>query len=182
MAYILSREFFHMLEDAINEARYEIDETYHMQRDQLAAELGDVPGVDTLSVRFGDGLQFVTYNGRTTALSEAASIDDIRRALNLAKIDNLITAPASAMEALMTANPIERLKEKLAKAAGVGGRVAAKIEAKADALIAREGQLESKVDHAFAPHEAIADAANTQLDMIESAVDLLSNGGPPLDG
>jgi hypothetical protein len=34
---VLSREFFHHLEDAINRARYEIDEKYHMGQADLRA-------------------------------------------------------------------------------------------------------------------------------------------------
>jgi hypothetical protein len=34
---VFSREFFHQLEDAINQARYEIDEKYHMGQADLRA-------------------------------------------------------------------------------------------------------------------------------------------------
>jgi hypothetical protein len=78
-------------------------------------------------------------------------------------------------------NPMDRLKEKLAKAASAGSRLAAKIEAKADALIAREGELEDKTDKAFAVHEQIMDAAGAQLDEVENALNQLTNGGPALD-
>lgn len=80
------------------------------------------------------------------------------------------------------ANPIDRLKEKMAQAVGVVGRVSSKIEAKADALIAREGQLISKADQAFAPHEEGLNVAHQQLDSFEEALNQLSNGGPSLDG
>jgi hypothetical protein len=77
---MFSPSFFEQLSDRLELAVYDINAEYQMQRADLVAELGDVPGIDTLSVRYGDGLQFVTYNGRTTALSESASIDEIRRA------------------------------------------------------------------------------------------------------
>jgi hypothetical protein len=193
---MLPPSFFDALSDRLELAVYDTNAEHRMTLADLKADLGDVPGLDTLSVRYGDGLQFVTYNGRTTALSESASIDEIRRALNLAKIDSFIEPVAFMPMAFAdmaqiqetsenpmsaTSNPMDRLTAKLAKAAGVGGRVAAKIEAKADALLEREGQLEAKTEQAFAPHEAMADPAHAHLDEVEAALNILSNGGPALD-
>src|SRR5258708_28485309 len=52
---------------------------------------------------------------------------------------------------------MDRLSEKMAKAAGVVGRISSKIEARADSLIAREGALEQRTDQVFTPHESILD-------------------------
>ena len=77
--------------------------------------------------------------------------------------------------------PISRLRDKLGKAAGVAQRVAAGIEGEADALIAKEDAMKSKTNSAFAPHHAILAEANTELQAIEDALNLMSNGGPALD-
>jgi hypothetical protein len=83
--------------------------------------------------------------------------------------------------ASMAINPLDRLKVKLAKASGVSQRTLASIEAKADALIAREEPLKAKTEQAFQPHEQILDQTERHLDDIENALDLMSNGGPALD-
>ncbi len=121
---MLPPSFFDALSDRLELAVYDTNAEYQMQRAEIVAELGDVPGVDTLSVRYGDGLQFVTYNGRTTALPESASIDEIRRALNLQKIDSII-APVAFADMAQTAEipnmatiaeQIRAAKEKIAGA------------------------------------------------------------------
>jgi hypothetical protein len=80
---------------------------------------------------------------------------------------------------------MSRLAEKLAKAAGVAGRQSAKIEARADLLIAREAEIERRTDEAFVPHEAVLDDAGAGLDALEAKLRLMSNspletsGQPP---
>ena len=146
-----------------------------MSVNELKEVLKDVPGITGLSITYAaNGDQILHVGDKTIQVSPMASNDEIRNALQSPTVPTRNTT--------VTVNPIDRLKEKLAKASGVGGRVAAKIEAKADALIARESQLEAKADQAFAGHEAIADQASTELDNIEAALNQLSNRGPPLNG
>jgi hypothetical protein len=73
---------------------------------------------------------------------------------------------------------MDRLTEKLARAAGVAPRQTAKIEARADAIIAREAVLEQHTDKAFAPHETLLDTAESGLDAVERALAVVSNGAP----
>lgn len=75
---------------------------------------------------------------------------------------------------------VDRLAEKLKLAAGVAPRQAAKIEARADAIIAREPALEKKTDATFAPHEAILTSAESGLDALDASLRLMTNGGDPL--
>ncbi len=75
---------------------------------------------------------------------------------------------------------MDRLSEKLKAAGAVVGRQTAKIEARADALIAREAEIEARTDKAFSPHEAVLDDAGRGLDDLERKLALLSND--PLDG
>lgn len=70
---------------------------------------------------------------------------------------------------------MDRLSEKLAKAAGVAKRQTDKIEARADALIAREADIEKRTDQAFSPHEGILSDAEKGLDAVEAQLRLMSN-------
>ena len=76
---------------------------------------------------------------------------------------------------------MDRLKEKLAKAAGVAKRATDAIEADADRLIAREDEITSKRENAFKPHHAVLDSRSRELDQLEDALKILDNGAPPLD-
>lgn len=73
---------------------------------------------------------------------------------------------------------MDRLSEKLAKAAGVAARQNAKIEARADALIAREDEIEKHTEKVFVQHEAVLDGQDKGLDKLEASLRLLSNGAP----
>jgi hypothetical protein len=70
---------------------------------------------------------------------------------------------------------MSRLSEKLKMASGVVGRQTARIEAKADAIIAREPELEKQTDNAFALHDALLNDAARGLDALERELALVSN-------
>lgn len=80
---------------------------------------------------------------------------------------------------------MDRLKEKLRQARGVVQRSVARIEGKADALIAREDEIATQTDQAFAGHDAMLDDAGKGLDELSRALALVSNdplqnsGGSP---
>lgn len=73
-----------------------------------------------------------------------------------------------------------RLADKLTQAAGVAKRVSDSIEARADAIIAREAHVKSREEAAFAPHENLLSGAEKGLDEVEAAIRQLSNA--PLEG
>jgi hypothetical protein len=75
---------------------------------------------------------------------------------------------------------MSRLSEKLQLARGVVGRQTAKIEARADAIIAQESLLEAQTDEAFAGHEALLNEAQRGLDALKRELALMSND--PLQG
>lgn len=77
--------------------------------------------------------------------------------------------------------PLDRLKGKFLQARGVAQRVATGMEAEADSLIAQEDAMKAKTASAFAPHKAILAEASSELQAIEEALNLMSNGGPSLD-
>ncbi len=70
---------------------------------------------------------------------------------------------------------IDGLMEKLERAAGVAARATKKIEERADALLAREGNIAKRTDEVFAPHEQVLKTAEQGLDKAEAALALLSN-------
>jgi hypothetical protein len=86
-----------------------------------------------------------------------------------------------AYTAVKKVSNMSRLKEKLAQAAAIAPKVTAKIEADADALIAREGELDQRRKLAFAPHNALLDSHNRDLNSLEDALQIISNSDP-LDG
>ena len=65
------------------------------------------------------------------------------------------------------AGKMSRLTDKLAAAAAVAPRQAAKIEARADRIIAMEPEIERMSDDSFGPHEAILDEAQHSLDSLK---------------
>jgi hypothetical protein len=77
---------------------------------------------------------------------------------------------------------VDRLKEKLTKAAGVAPRLTVAIEKDADDLIARETQLMTRKDEAFKPHFAVLDSHKRDLDQLEDALKVVENGLPNSEG
>lgn len=75
---------------------------------------------------------------------------------------------------------MDRLKEKLARAAGVAKRATDAIESDADKLIAREDELTQARLKAFKPHHDSLDSRARELDQLEDALKILDNGAPPL--
>ena len=70
---------------------------------------------------------------------------------------------------------MDRLTEKLKAASGVVARVTARLEAKADELLARETGITSRVEEVFAPHNRILDEGHAGLDELEQKLALVSN-------
>ena len=75
-----------------------------------------------------------------------------------------------------------RLEEKLLEASGAAKRITDTIEARADALIAREASLDRRTDEVFMPHENILQDAEKGLDAAEAALRLLNNDPLPSSG
>jgi len=73
---------------------------------------------------------------------------------------------------------MDRLKEKLALAAGVAVRVTSAIEKDADALIARENEIADHSKKAFAPHHAALDQRKRELNQLEDALKIMENADP----
>lgn len=73
---------------------------------------------------------------------------------------------------------VDRLKEKLTRAAGIAPRATANIESEADRLIEREAEIAQKTKSAFAPHHALLDSHARDLDQLEDALQIVSNVDP----
>lgn len=121
--------------------------------------------------------RFNRFKRRAVELSRA--VNALRDEIRDREIQDRYGVRYYTREDLMT--PISRLKDKLAKAAGVAQRATTAIEAEADALIAEEDTIKAKTTDAFAPHRAILAEASSELQTIKDALNLMSNGGPPLD-
>lgn len=73
---------------------------------------------------------------------------------------------------------MDRVTEKLKQASTVVARSNASLEAEADRLIAREAQFEERKTAAFAPHHAVLDGRNREMDQLEDALQIVSNADP----
>lgn len=73
---------------------------------------------------------------------------------------------------------MDRVTEKLKQASGVVPRSNAGLEAEADRLIAREAEFEKRKQAAFAPHHAVLDGRNREMDQLEDALQIMSNADP----
>lgn len=167
---MLPPSFYDGLENWLNLAVYDINqEDREMSVYELKQALLGVPGAENLTMSYDDkGSQIINIDGKSI---EVGSQENILTALQVPRTE--IAKPS------MTS--ISRLKEKLSKAAGVAHRAVAAIEAEADSLIAQEDTINKKTADSFAPHKAILAEANTELQAITDALNLMSNGGPPLE-
>lgn len=77
---------------------------------------------------------------------------------------------------------MSRLTDKLKQAASVAPRQAALIEARADAIIAREPALQRLTDEVFTPHEALLNEATRGLDELDASLRQMSNSPLPASG
>lgn len=75
---------------------------------------------------------------------------------------------------------VDRIKSKALQAKGVVPRILTNVEAGLDEIIAAEGELEKHAAEAMQPHLDAINETKSELDGIKSALDILSNGGPPL--
>ncbi len=137
------------------------------------AELRQKLGLPGLTIREVGPLQVVSIDGHDITLGSAATDEQIAAAL--ARSRQIRT------DAATLTTPIDRLRSKFELARGVAQRVASNMESEADALIAEESAMKAKTVSAFAPHKAILGEARGELQAIEDALNLMSNGGPSLD-
>lgn len=83
------------------------------------------------------------------------------------------------VDRMMKERELSRLTEKLALAAAVAPKHAARIEARADKIIAVDPEMGRLTDEAFQPHEALLDEAQKGLDDLKHQLATMSNM-PPL--
>jgi hypothetical protein len=131
----------------------------------------EVEGAEGLSMTYApsSGNQIFHIGDRSVEVSPMASNDEIK----LAFLNPFIRTENTKVTVLPN-----RLLEKLNKASGVVKRVTDAVEAKADAVIAREQPILDHADKAFAPHMSGLDQADKQLDQVEDALNQMSNGAP----
>lgn len=131
---------------------------------ELKTKLADVPGIDTLDVTFGAGLQHITINGRTVTVGVNASIEDIRAefraALNLSKIGAITTSKPTMASVTGAGHAGQSLKQMMADRK-------AKLTAAHEKLATNFGKL----DQATAALDSLGD------DVGNEAADLLASIG-----
>lgn len=73
---------------------------------------------------------------------------------------------------------MDRVSEKLKRAAGVAARSNASLEMEADKLIAREQKFEERKVAAFAPHFKLLDSRHREMDQLEDSLKIVGNADP----
>ena len=79
-------------------------------------------------------------------------------------------------------NAIDRIKAKALQARSIAPQAIRDFEADLDGIIAEGPKLKAAKDNAVAQHKETFAGVYGEIDGLKSAIDLLSNGGPPLDG
>ena len=101
-------------------------------------------------------------------------VDD-KPALSEPGITTAIEGLADRIVEFRKCTTMDRLSAKLQAAAGVGGRVTADLEERADRVIAREEAISVRSERLFDAKHAVLDSADKGLDGIERHLALLSN-------
>jgi hypothetical protein len=153
---VLSREFFHQLEDEITRARYEIDEEYHRVR--LSDLLKRAPEA---KFHIGGGSQVGHVE-----IKPHATAEEIALALSL--IDQVTKR--------QNMGAIDRLKAKALEARNVAPDAIRTFEADLDSILAEKATIEAQRAAAVAPHKEAIAAVKGTIDGVKSAIDILDNG------
>lgn len=143
---------------------------------QLKQKIGNIPGIETLAVHFGDGQQHITLNDQSITIGANAPDDEVLKALNLQKIDQIAAEPAKS-EKPMSGSSVT----------GLGGGIIEAAVAKAkERLVAKVNEGVAKVESATAAGESKIDGVTSNLAAkIEKEIEdqvgafvTLTNGGP----
>lgn len=76
---------------------------------------------------------------------------------------------------------IDRIKAKALAARNVAREALTSFEGELDSILAEKEVIKRRVAEASAPHHEILKGIHGEIDGLKSAIDLLSNGGPPLE-
>jgi hypothetical protein len=126
---LLDRQFFYRFEDDLNQARYEIDEIYHMGQAELRARHLLAAAMEQIN-RATEPPPIPTEKPSMSITGAANLAGTIKDRINAAK----------AKVAQVSQNTDQALA-KLNDAADTGDRIAKQIEAEADGLLAEIGQF-----------------------------------------
>jgi hypothetical protein len=155
--------YFDHLSDRLALAVYDTNQAHRVNKlEQIKAVLPIGS-----EVSYSEGALYITLRGKAYRFGELTTADDVNAWL------------WNQREPRMSA--IEKLKAKALYAKTIVHDAIKGVEDGLDGIIAHKAPLEQKTAEAMAPHlEAIA-GLHSELDGIKGALDILSNGGPPLE-
>lgn len=134
--------FFDHFEDRLNLAVHDINTDIEMGRlSDLRDRLVSLPGVERVALHIGGGAD-VTMGGQTSNIKPNATEDDIRRTLNLNKIDNA-TRDHMSLTGLKSGAFEAKLAEMRQRIADAQNRGLAKVDA---AQVQAEAKVSSAID------------------------------------
>jgi hypothetical protein len=90
-------------------------------------------------------------------------------------------APTKTVRITVASSPIDRIKAKALQARSVAPDAIKAFETDLDSILAEKPILAQKQAAAVAPHKEAIAGVFGEIDGLKSAMDLLTNGGPPLD-
>jgi hypothetical protein len=106
-------------------------------------------------------------------------IYDINQRDKYDRVTRHLTSLLHELENPMSA--IDRIKAKALEAKGIATNAIKAFETDLDSLLAEKATLDTKRAEAVAPHKELISGIYSEIDGLKQAMDLLSNGGPPLD-
>jgi hypothetical protein len=137
-------------------------------------------GRNDIEVRFGDGKQYVTMDGKTVELSAEASAAEVAQALNLSKID-AAAQPAPAPVQAITAAPIAPVKSAttgLTGATHAGLSLKQMMADRKNKLAAARDKLETnfgKLDQATSALDSLGDDVGSEADDLLASIGQFKN-------
>ena len=82
----------------------------------------------------------------------------------------------------ISGNQMTRLTDKAKAASTIVRHAFSTFEQKLDKIIAQKNGLDLKIHSACAPHERAIEELKGEIQLMEDAAAIMSNGGPPLEG
>ena len=158
-----------------------IHETRRLTPEMLIHEtreaLKDIPGYENLEIEFlASGHQRLHIDGKVLDVGPAASNAEIIQALK-----NTLVRTENTKVIAVASSAIERIKAKALQARGIAPQAIKDFESDLDGIIGEKEKLAQKRVEAVAPHKEAIAGVYTEIDGLKSVMDLLSNGGPPLE-
>ena len=139
----------------------------------IRERLKSAPGLETLTIEYEPtGHQRLTIGDKVLEIGPMASNAEIVLALK--------NTPGRTEKLRIVMSAIDRIKAKALQARDIAPQAIREFEADLDGIIAEKANLAQRRADAVGPHKETITGIYGEFDGLKQAMDLLSNGGPPL--